>query len=313
VIVIDGAYHGNTSTLVDLSPYKSEGPGGRGMPEWAHKVMTPDPYRGPYRGMSAKTGQAYGDVLGQLCRRLATAGRPPALFLCEPILSAAGQVVLPPGYLQAAFRHVRAAGGVCIADEVQVGMGRVGSHMWAFETQGVVPDIVTIGKPVGNGHPLGAVVTTPQIAAAFDNGMEFFSTFGGNPVSMAVGLAVLDVIEVEGLRERAAQTGEYLREGFRQLAGRYEQIGDVRGLGLFIGVELVLDRQTRAPAGELTAQVLERAKADGVLLSAEGPGHNVLKIKPPMQFSQVDADLLLGAVERALVCVYDKKAVWSKP
>jgi 4-aminobutyrate aminotransferase-like enzyme len=300
VIVIDGAYHGNTTTLVDLSPYKSEGPGGKGMPDWAHKTIIPDPYRGLYRGMSVETGQAYADRVDQICRRLVKEGRPPALFLCESILGVAGQIVLPPSYLQAAFRYVRAVGGVCIVDEVQVGMGRVGSHMWAFETQGVVPDIVTIGKPIGNGHPLGAVVTTAEIAGAFDNGMEFFSTFGGNPVSMAVGLAVLDVIEEEDLRNRATKVGQYLRAGFRQLADRHKEIGDVRGLGLFMGVELVLDRQKRTPATELTTQVVEQAKADGVLLSAEGPDHNVLKIKPPMQFSHVDADLLLSTIDRAL-------------
>ena len=271
------------------------------MPDWAHKVILPDPYRGPYRGMTPETGQAYAADVGLLCQKLVAEGRPPALFLAESILGVAGQIVLPPGYLQAAFKHIRDTGGVCILDEVQVGMGRVGTHMWAFETQDVVPDIVTIGKPIGNGHPLGAVVTTPQIAKAFDNGMEFFSTFGGNPVSMAVGLAVLDVIEEEGLLNHAEQIGQYLRSGFNKLARQHASIGDVRGLGLFIGVELVLDRQTRSPASGLTSMVVESAKSDNILLSAEGPYHNVLKIKPPMQFSFVDADLLLSSVDRALL------------
>jgi 4-aminobutyrate aminotransferase-like enzyme len=172
--------------------------------------------------------------------------------------------------------------------------------MWAFETQGVTPDIVTLGKPIGNGHPLGAVVTTPDIAHSFANGMEFFSSFGGNPVSMAVGMAVLDVIEDERLRERAIRVGRYLTEGFQALAEHHHEIGDVRGLGLFMGVELVRDRETRIPATEETAQLIERVKADGVLLSAEGPHYNILKIKPPMQFMETDADLLLGAVDRAL-------------
>jgi 4-aminobutyrate aminotransferase-like enzyme len=172
--------------------------------------------------------------------------------------------------------------------------------MWGFETQGVIPDIVTLGKPLGNGHPLGAVVTTPEIARSFANGMEYFSTFGGNPVSMAVGLAVLQVIQEEGLQAHAGRVGRYLRDGFRALAGRHALIGDVRGLGLFMGVELVHDRDTLEPASALTARLIEQVKREGVLLSAEGPHLNVLKIKPPLPFAETDADLLLGAVDRAL-------------
>ncbi len=300
VIVLEDAYHGNTQTLVDLSPYKCEGPGGRGLPEWAHKVPKPDPYRGLYRGAGEDTGRAYAEHVRKVCERLTAENRPPALFICEPLLGCGGQIVPPDGYLRDAFRHVRSAGGLCVADEVQVGMGRVGSHMWAFETQDVVPDIVTIGKPIGNGHPLGAVVTTEEIARSFANGMEFFSSFGGNPVSMAVGNAVLDVIEEERLRERATRVGRYLMDGFRALAERHHEIGDVRGLGLFIGVELVRDRESRTPATEETALLIEQVKADGILLTAEGPHSNVLKIKPPMQFEETDADLLLGAIARAL-------------
>jgi 4-aminobutyrate aminotransferase-like enzyme/Ser/Thr protein kinase RdoA (MazF antagonist) len=300
VVVLDGAYHGNTQTLIDLSPYKCEGPGGQGLPEWAHKAAKPDTYRGPHRGTGEDVGRAYAEYVRELCEQLTATNRPPALFLCEAILGCGGQIFPPDGYLRDAFKHVRSVGGVCVVDEVQVGMGRVGSHMWAFETQGVIPDIVTLGKPIGNGHPLAAVITTPEIARSFDNGMEFFSSFGGNPVSMAVGMAVLDVIEDERLLDRAVRVGRYLSEGFESLAERYPEIGDVRGLGLFMGVELVRDRDTRAPATEETASLIEQLKADGILLSAEGPYHNVLKIKPPMQFEETDADLLLGAVDRAL-------------
>ncbi len=299
-VVVDGAYHGNTQTLVDLSPYKCEGPGGQGLADWAWKVPMPDSYRGSHRGSGEEVGRAYAEYVRELCARLAPEGRAPAFFLCEPILGCGGQVVLPDGFLREAFRFVRAAGGVCIADEVQVGMGRVGSHMWAFETQDAVPDVVTVGKPIGNGHPLAAVITTREIAASFDNGMEYFNTFGGNPVSMAVGLAVLDVIEEEGLRERAEDLGRYLTEELLALAEDHRWIGDVRGRGLFMGVELVRDRETLEPAPEETARVIERAKADGVLLSAEGPFHNVLKIKPPLAIEKTDVDLLLGAVDRAL-------------
>jgi 4-aminobutyrate aminotransferase-like enzyme len=298
VVVLEGGYHGHTSTLVDLSPYKCEGPGGGGLAEWAHKVSSPDPYRGPHRGEEA--GPAYAGEVGALCERLRQENRPAALFLCEPLLGCGGQIVPPEGYLREAFARVRAAGAVCVADEVQVGMGRIGSHWWAFQAQDAVPDIVTIGKPIGNGHPLGAVVTTAAIAQSFANGMEFFSTFGGNPVSAAAGLAVLDVIEEERLLQHAERVGRYLQQGFRELAGRHPGIGDVRGLGMFIGVELVRDRTTREPATAETAELIERVRNEGILLSAEGPHHNVLKIKPPLPFGETDADLLLAAVDRAL-------------
>ena len=299
-IVLDGAYHGNTATLVDLSPYKCEGPGGAGLPDWVHKVEKPDPYRGAHRGTGSAIGRAYAESVLEVCRRLEQEERGPAHLIVESILGCAGQVVLPAGYLEHAFGHVRRCGGLCVVDEVQVGFGRVGTHMWAFQTQGVVPDILTLGKPIGNGHPIGAVVTTDEIAASFANGMEFFSTFGGNPVSCAVGMAVLDVIEEEGLQRRALTVGRYLAAGFEELGERYTMIGDVRGLGLFMGVELVRDRETLEPATEETSRLIEQSKTDGVLLSAEGPSHNVLKIKPPLQFGERDADLLLGAVERVL-------------
>jgi 4-aminobutyrate aminotransferase-like enzyme len=245
-------------------------------------------------------GEAYAEDVRRLCDQLMTGGRPPALFFVEPIIGCGGQIVLPPGYLRRAFHHVRQAGGLCITDEVQVGMGRVGSHMWAFESHGVVPDIVTIGKPIGNGHPLAAVITTTEAARAFANGMEYFSSFGGNPVSMAVGLAVLDVIEEEGLQQHALEVGNYLMDGFRALSEKHPEIGDVRGQGLFIGVELVEDSQTLAPATHLTGRLIERLKADGILLSAEGPHHNILKLKPPLAFAETDADIVLAAVDRAL-------------
>ena len=286
---------------MDLSPYKCEGPGGRGLAPWAHKVVKPDAYRGPHRGSGQETGVAYAESVRRICETMSARGCPPALFLCESILGCGGQVVLPDGYLEAAFGFVRDAGGVCVIDEVQVGFGRVGTHMWAFETQGVVPDIVTLGKPIGNGHPLAAVITTVEIARSFASGMEFFNTFGGNPVSCEVGKAVLDVVEEEHLQERAERVGRTLADGFRELARQHPWIGDVRGLGLFMGVELVRDRDSRQPATAETARVIDHARQQGVLLSAEGPHHNVLKIKPPLAFQETDADLLLSAVDGALL------------
>jgi 4-aminobutyrate aminotransferase-like enzyme len=237
--------------------------------------------------------------VGAIADRLAPEGRGLAAFLAETLPSVAGQVVLPAGYLAEAYRHVRAAGGVCIADEVQTGFGRLGEHLWGFEGQGVVPDVVVLGKPIGNGFPLGAVVTTPEIAASFDDGMEFFSTFGGNPVSCAAGLAVLDVLEEEGLQARALQTGRRLEDGLARLQERHPLVGDVRGSGLFLGVELVRDRASLEPAGEEAAYVVNRLRERGVLTGTDGPHHNVLKLRPPLVLSEADADLFLetlGAV-----------------
>jgi hypothetical protein len=232
--------------------------------------------------------------------RLHADGSGLAAFLAETLPSVAGQVVLPPGYLAEAYRHVRAAGGVCIADEVQTGFGRLGGHFWGFEAQGVVPDVVVLGKPIANGFPLGAVVTTREIAESFDNGMEFFSTFGGNPVACAAGLAVLDVVEEEKLQERALRVGRHLAEGLRRLQERHPTIGDVRGSGLFQGVELVRDRATLEPAPDEAAYVVNRLRERGVLTGSDGPHRNVLKLRPPLVFSEPDADLFLATLDEVL-------------
>lgn len=300
VLVIDHAYHGHTATMIDISPYKFDGPGGRGKPDWVHKVELPDLYRGAFRYGDPYAGANYAADVARVIAGMTANGRQPAVFFAESILGCGGQLVLPAGYLEAAYVHVRAAGGVCVADEVQVGFGRAGSHFWAFETQRVVPDIVVMGKPIGNGHPLAAVVTTPEIAASFDNGMEYFNTFGGNPVSCAVGLAVLDVMEREGLQAHALETGAYLLDAARQLADRHAIIGDVRGLGLFDGIELVTDRAERTPAPRQTDYIIGRMRELGILLSSEGPGHNVLKIKPPLAITRANIDLFITALDRVL-------------
>jgi 4-aminobutyrate aminotransferase-like enzyme/Ser/Thr protein kinase RdoA (MazF antagonist) len=300
VIVLEHAYHGHTTALVDVSPYKFDGPGGRGRKEWVHVAPLPDTYRGRYRRDDPRAGPRYARHVGAIVDRLQADGRGLAAFLAETLPSVAGQVVFPHGYLAEAYRHVRAAGGVTIADEVQTGFGRLGEHFWGFESQGVVPDVVALGKPIGNGFPLGAVVTTREIAAAFDNGMEFFSTFGGNPVSCAAGLAVLEVVEEERLQERALRVGRYLVEGLRRLQDRHPVIGDVRGSGLFLGVELVRDRVTLEPAVEEADYVVNRLRECSVLTGTDGPHHNVLKIRPPLVFSEVDADLFLETLGEVL-------------
>jgi 4-aminobutyrate aminotransferase-like enzyme len=300
VIVLEHSYHGHTSTLVDVSPYKFAGPGGRGRKPWVHVAPLPDGYRGRYRRADPQAGHRYAAEVGAITDRLRAEGRGLAAFLAESMPSTAGQIVFPPGYLAEAYRHVRAAGGVCIADEVQTGFARLGTHLWGFETQGVVPDIVVLGKPIGNGFPLGAVVTTREIATAFDNGMEFFSTFGGNPVACAAGLAVLDVLEEEGLRARARGVGEHLLGALHDLQDRRALIGDVRGAGLFLGVELVRDRATLEPATEEASYVVERLRELGVLAGTDGPFGNVLKVRPPLIFSEVDANLFVGRLDAVL-------------
>jgi 4-aminobutyrate aminotransferase-like enzyme/Ser/Thr protein kinase RdoA (MazF antagonist) len=308
VLVLDAAYHGNTSTLVEISPYKYKGPGGVGRPDYVHEVPLPDCYRGLYGGGGTEVGARYAGHVAEAMHAAEPVGGA-AAFICESLPGCGGQIVLPAGYVAAAYAAVRSAGGVCIADEVQTGLGRVGTHFWGFETQGVVPDIVTLGKPIGNGHPLGAVVTTPEIAAAFDNGMEYFNTFGGNPVSCATGQAVLDVIEREGLQERARVTGARLLSGLAELMERHILIGDVRGLGLFLGVELVLDREARTPAPAQAAYVANRLRERGILLSTDGPAHNVLKIKPPLVFDEHDAERLLAQLD-VVLCEDLAQAEW---
>ncbi len=258
-------------------------------------------FRGALKGYGPEVGRAYAaSVTGQIERIRGKTGQGPAAFIAESISGCGGQVVYPDGYLQEAARLVRSAGGLVIIDEVQTGFGRVGSHMWAHERQDVVPDIVTLGKPIGNGHPMAAVISTPEIARAFANGMEFFSSFGGNPVSAAVGMAVLDVLEEEQLQANALTTGRHLKARLQTLASHHELIGDIRGAGLFLGVELVRDRATLEPATEETGELLNLLRDAGVLLSSDGPFDNVLKIKPPMVFGIREADIMADELDRAL-------------
>ena len=300
VICLEGGYHGSTQANIDVSHSKFAGQGGRGPPPWVAVAPMPDAFRGLYRADDPARASRYAAHVGEGFERLATTGYAASAFLAESMLSRGGQIEPPEGYLAAAYEQARANGAVCIADEVQVGFGRVGSHMWGFEIQGVVPDIVTLGKPIGNGHPLGAVVTTPEIAASFANGMEFFSTFGGNPVSAAIGLAVLRVIDDEQLQAHAVEVGGKLKAGLGLLAGKHDVIGDVRGRGLFLGIEFVRDRQLLEPAADVASYAVARLKKRGVLLSTDGPDGNVIKIKPPMPFSDADAQRLVRELDEVL-------------
>lgn len=300
-IAIDWGYHGNTNACIEVSAYKFNRKGGRGKADHIELAALPDPYRGEFKGYAADVGRAYAQSVAEKIESIQhTTGLGPAAFIAEAISGCGGQVVFPDAYLKYAAELVRAAGGLVIVDEVQTGFGRVGNHFWAHGPQDLVPDIVTLGKPIGNGHPMAAVVTTPEIARAFANGMEFFSSFGGNPVSCAVGMAVLDVIENEQLQQRALTTGNYLKARINDLATRHPLIGDVRGHGLFLGVDLVRDRLTREHATREAALVVNRMRDAGVLLSTDGPFDNVLKIKPPLAFGLPEADLLISALADAL-------------
>ncbi|RDI65574.1 aminotransferase class III-fold pyridoxal phosphate-dependent enzyme [Nocardia pseudobrasiliensis] len=295
-LVLDWAYHGNLTSLIEISPYKFNGRGGLGPGPRVRICAVPDPYRGEF----GSDGRRYVADVAAHCAELTAARTPPAAFIHESIPGCAGQIDLADGYLEHAYATARAAGALCIADEVQCGFGRVGTHMWAFERHGVTPDIVTLGKPIGNGHPIGAVVTTPQVARRFVTGMEYFNTFGGNPVSCAVASAVLDVMEDERLTAHAQIVGGRLRTVLESLAERHDAIGDVRGRGLFLGVDVVTDRQSKRPDRAVAERIVEVAKHEGILLSTDGPANNVLKIKPPMVLSMTQAEHAAAVIGNAL-------------
>lgn len=297
-LVLGGGYHGNSAGAMGVSPYKFNAPGGGGCPNWVHELSCPDPYGGLHRGPDS--AEAYADEVEQACLDVEASGGRVAALLAEPLIGCGGQVVPPRGWLSRAAAIVRKHGGLCIVDEVQVGFGRVGNDWWAFEQEDFVPDLVTLGKPMGNGHPMGAVIATRTVADAFGDGPEYFNTFGGNPVSCAVGMAVLDVIEEEGLIDQAARVGAHLVRGLGKLAQEFSVMGDVRGRGLYLGVAFVRDGESREGDPERLARVVQIAKEAGVLLSIDGPGHDVLKIKPPLVFSTEDADLVLAVLERGL-------------
>ena len=295
VYCVDGAYHGNSAATLAISPYNKYAP--VEAPADVVKLMSPDKYKlGLSEAETTKTALA--EYEGLLTGAGGADARPPAAYIVESLICCGGQIVLPEGYLAGMHALTRQHGGVAIADEVQTGFGRVGSHMWGFEAHGAVPDIVTLGKPFGNGFPLSAVVTTRDIAESSQ--IEYFNTFGGNPVACAVGLEVLSVIEDEGLQANARRVGALSLELLRGLS-RHERVGDVRGMGLLMGVELVKDRATKEPDAEAAAHVMNYLRTQcGVLVSTDGPGRNVLKMKPPICFSERDAHKLHDALDEAI-------------
>jgi alanine-glyoxylate transaminase/(R)-3-amino-2-methylpropionate-pyruvate transaminase len=296
VIGLRNAYHGGSASTMGLtavSSWKYNYPHSFGI----HHAIFPDPYRGAWGHDDPEAGAKYADDIKNLIE-FATSGHV-AAFFAESIQGVGGTVVYPDGYLINAYQHCRKAGGICIADEVQTGFGRTGSHYWGFETQGVVPDIVTMAKGIGNGAPLAAVVTTPEIAQTLTQRIHF-NTFGGNPVSCAAGKAVLEVIDREKLQLNSMEVGNYLINGLKGLMEKNDIIGDVRGKGLMLGVELVKDRRTKEPAKQECARVFERVKELGLLVGKGGLYSNVLRIKPPMCITRADVDFMMEALNIAM-------------
>lgn len=306
IICLDHAYHGHLTSMIDISPYKFNKPNGPGKKDWVHVAPCPDVYRGKYRETDCPgedLGVTYANDVRDICQTLKTQGKGVCAYIAESLMSVGGQILPPQNYFRNVYRHVREHGGVCIADEVQVGFGRVGSHMWAFQMYGedVVPDIVTVGKPMGNGHPVAAVITTPAIAESFKNtGIEYFNTYGGNPVSCAIAIEVMNVLERENLQQNALLVGNYLLSEVRKLAQRWPIIGDVRGAGLFVGIELVRDRITRTPATEEARYVVASMRDKKVLISSDGPDDNILKLKPPMVFTIENVNHLVYLLDAVL-------------
>ncbi len=298
VIVLDHAYHGTSTLALEMSPYKFDGPGGFEQPDYIHKAQVPDNFRGPYT--NADAGQRYAADVQRIIEHLKENNKKPAAFICETLLGVGGQIPLPENYLPLVYDYIHEAGGVAIADEVQVGFGRVGKTFWGFELQNAKPDIVVIGKPMGNGHPLAAVVVTTKIAKAFNNGMEYFNTFGGNPVSMVAGEAVLKVILDEQLQHQAEDVGTYLQQQLANLQKNHTAIADVRGRGLFVGVEFVKDSESLTPDPETPLKIVESMRDRGFLLSTDGPFHNVLKLKPPLVFTKKNVDELTDNLQDVL-------------
>ena len=299
LIAVREAYHGWTllSDAVTTSLYDNP-KALETRPDWIHLVAAPNPYRGQFRGPESAVSyiSEFTNTVDSMCAQ----GRPPAAFICEPVFGNAGGVLLPPGYLAAAYDAVRNVGGLCIADEVQVGYGRLGHHWWAYELNEVKPDIITIAKAMGNGQPLGAVITTRAIAEAFGDQGNFFSSAGGSPVSCVVGSTVLDIIKSDGLQANAAAVGDHLIARCTELMNRFPIIGAVHGMGLYLGVELVRDRQTLDPATTECAAICDRLRERGVIVQPTGERANVLKMKPPMILSMDEADFYVDQLEHVL-------------
>lgn len=300
MITPDHGYHGNTTGAIDISAYKFNARGGVGPSDWVHLIDVADDYRGRFRREDPKRAEKYARLVDDALDSIAARGGRLAGFIAETFPSVGGQIIPPKGYLPAVYARIRSAGGICIADEVQTGLGRLGEYYFGFEQQEVTPDIVVLGKPIGNGHPLGVVVTTREIADNFAKGPEYFSTFGGSNLSCRIGKEVLDIVDDEHLMENARRMGEILRDGLRALQEKFAVIGDIRGHGLFVGVDLVQDRDSRVEHTEAATYLKNRLREHRILIGSEGPRDNILKIRPPLTIGADDIDMILHVMEEVL-------------
>lgn len=297
MMVMEHGYHGNTQNGIDISDYKFSNKAGQGKKDFILKTQIPDTYRGKYTDNDGTAGKKYAQ---ETIDQIEKSDHPIAAFISEPIVGCGGQVPLAKGYLKEIYPKIKAQGGVCISDEVQTGFGRLGEYFWGYEMQDVVPDIVILGKPMGNGHPIGAVVTTSEIADSFSKGVEFFSSFGGNPVSCAIGQSVLNVIEEEELQKNAFEVGNYYQSLFRKVSDEFSQIGDVRGSGLFIGVEIIKDNGTMEPDTHLASVIKNELRNQNILVSTDGPFDSVIKTKPPLCFTKENAHQVIDHIYEIL-------------
>ncbi|UWQ53739.1 aminotransferase class III-fold pyridoxal phosphate-dependent enzyme [Leisingera caerulea] len=298
MVTPDHGYHGNTTGAISISAYKFNKPGGVGQADWVELVEVADDYRGSYRRGDPDRAQKFADLVDPAIARLREKGHGVAGFIAETFPSVGGQIIPPQGYLAAVYEKIRAAGGVCIADEVQTGLGRLGAYYFGFEHQGALPDIVVMGKPIGNGHPLGVLATTKEIAASFDNGIEFFSTFGGSTLSCRIGKEVLDIVDDEQLQENARVVGAQLFDGLKALEEKHACVGDVRGMGLFLGVELI--NPDGSEATEICSYIKNRMREHRILIGSEGPKDNILKIRPPLTIDSDDANMITSVLDKIL-------------
>ncbi|MGB0799493.1 MAG: aminotransferase class III-fold pyridoxal phosphate-dependent enzyme, partial [Planktomarina sp.] len=298
IVTPDHGYHGNTTGALDLSAYKFNKPGGVGQSDWVELVEVADDYRGSFGRDDPDRAQKFADLVDRAIAALQRKGQGVAGFIAETFPSVGGQIIPPKGYLKAVYAKIRAAGGICIADEVQTGLGRLGEYYFGFEYQQVLPDIVVLGKPIGNGHPIGVVVTTKEIAGSFDNGIEFFSTFGGSTLSCRIGLEVLNIVDDEGLQENARVIGDQLMAGLKTLEAKYDCVGDARGMGLFLGLELINPDGTEGT--EICSYVKNRMRDHRILIGGEGPKDNILKIRPPLTIDTDDATMIIEVLDTIL-------------
>ena len=304
LIVMEHGYHGHTQTATDISDYKFNNPKGQGQKDYILKTQIPDTYRGKYTTNNPNAGKMYAQ---EAIEQIENSDLPIAAFISEPIVGCAGQVPLADGYLEEIYPAIRKQGGICISDEVQTGFGRLGDYFWGFEAHNIVPDIVIIGKPMANGHPMGAVICTNEIAESFSKGVEFFSSFGGNPVSCAIATSVLEVIEEEKLQENAKIVGNYYKSLFLELQKKYSCIGDVRGSGLFLGIEIIKNNSID-PNVELAHHIKNELRNKNILISTDGPFDSVIKTKPPLCFTKENAKKVVDNIDEVLKMYHNKSA-----